>query len=52
MSLKMDQNRVATGLPKLPEEFRRLGVTTTRRSTYLTVAVYLVMADESRELFY
>src|SRR5499426_4820597 len=35
------QNRVAQGLPKLPEEVRRLGVTTTKQSPDLTMVVHL-----------
>src|SRR6266850_1593696 len=36
------QNRVAQALPKLPEEVRRLGVTTTKQSPDLTMVVHLV----------
>src|SRR5438445_1216388 len=35
------QNRVSQGLPKLPEEVRRLGVTTTKQSPDLTLVVHL-----------
>src|SRR2546425_7862197 len=35
------QNRVPQGLPKLPEEVRRLGVTTTKQSPDLTMVVHL-----------
>ena len=35
------QNRVAQALPKLPEEVRRLGVTTTKQSPDLTMVVHL-----------
>ena len=35
------QNRVAQALPKLPEEVRRLGVTTTKESPDLTMVVHL-----------
>src|SRR5882757_7792314 len=35
------QNRVAQGLPKLPEEVRRFGVTTTKQSPDLTLVVHL-----------
>src|SRR5882724_122104 len=46
------QNRVAIALPKLPEEVRRLGVTTTKRSPDLTMVAHLVSPDNSRdELF-
>src|SRR3954469_7924056 len=35
------QNRVAQALPKLPEEVRRLGVTTVKQSPDLTMVVHL-----------
>ena len=35
------QNRVAQALPKLPEEVRQLGVTTTKQSPDLTLVVHL-----------
>jgi len=35
------QNRVAQALPKLPEEVRRFGVTTTKQSPDLTMVVHL-----------
>lgn len=35
------QNRVAQALPKLPEEVRRIGVTTTKQSPDLTMVVHL-----------
>src|SRR6266571_404692 len=35
------QNRVAQALPKLPEEVRQLGVTTTKQSPDLTMVVHL-----------
>src|SRR6266436_736039 len=35
------QNRVSQGLPKLPEEVRRFGVTTTKQSPDLTMVVHL-----------
>src|SRR5215213_668807 len=37
----MVQNRVTQALPKLPEEVRRLGVTTTKQSPDLTMVVHL-----------
>jgi multidrug efflux pump len=46
------QNRVAIALPKLPEEVRRLGVTTTKRSSDLTMVAHLVSPDESRDELY
>jgi hydrophobe/amphiphile efflux-1 (HAE1) family protein/NodT family efflux transporter outer membrane factor (OMF) lipoprotein len=39
------QNRVAQALPKLPEEVRRLGVTTTKQSPDLTMVVHLFSPD-------
>src|SRR6266545_5409977 len=46
------QNRVAIALPKLPEEVRRLGVTTTKRSPDLTMVVHLLSPDNSRDELY
>jgi multidrug efflux pump len=46
------QNRVAIALPKLPEEVRRLGVTTTKKSTDLTMVAHLVSPDSSRDELY
>ena len=43
------QNRVTIALPKLPEEVRRLGVTTTKRSPELTLVVSLISPDDSRD---
>ena len=39
------QNRVSQALPKLPEEVRRLGVTTTKQSPDLTMVVHLFSPD-------
>ncbi|MCC6233601.1 MAG: multidrug efflux RND transporter permease subunit [Verrucomicrobiales bacterium] len=39
------QNRVSQALPKLPEEVRRLGVTTTKQSPDLTMVVHLTSPD-------
>ncbi len=39
------QNRVAQALPKLPEEVRRLGITTTKQSPDLTLVVHLTSPD-------
>src|SRR6058998_547788 len=39
------QNRVAQALPKLPEEVRRLGVTTLKASPDLTMVVHLFSPD-------
>jgi multidrug efflux pump len=46
------QNRVAIALAKLPEDVRRLGVTTTKRSPDLTMVVHLVSPDNSRDELY
>ncbi len=39
------QNRVSQALPKLPEEVRRLGVTTTKQSPDITMVVHLTSPD-------
>src|SRR5436189_571773 len=39
------QNRVAQALPKLPEEVRRIGVTTKKQSPDLTLVVHLFSPD-------
>jgi multidrug efflux pump subunit AcrB len=39
------QNRVSQALPKLPEEVRRLGVTTIKSSPDLTMVVHLLSPD-------
>src|SRR5688572_25711926 len=46
------QNRVAIALPRLPEEVRRFGVTTTKRSPDLTMVVHLKSPDNSRDELY
>ncbi|HVY69930.1 MAG TPA: efflux RND transporter permease subunit [Verrucomicrobiae bacterium] len=46
------QNRVAIALPKLPEDVRRLGVTTTKKSSDLTMVAHLVSPDGSRDDLY
>jgi multidrug efflux pump len=46
------QNRVAIALPRLPEEVRRLGVTTIKRSSEITMVVHLVSRDGSRDELY
>ncbi len=43
------QNRVAQALPKLPEEVRRLGVTTTKQSPDLTMVVHLFSPNHREE---
>src|SRR5947208_3905407 len=40
------QNRVAQALPKLPEEVRQLGVTTTKQSPDLTMVVHLFSPND------
>ena len=40
------QNRVSQALPKLPEEVRRLGVTTTKQSPDLTMVVHLLSPND------
>jgi multidrug efflux pump len=39
------QNRVAIAQPKLPEEVRRLGITTTKRSPDLSLVVHMLSPD-------
>ncbi len=46
------QNRVSQALPKLPEEVRRLGVTTTKQSPDLTMVVHLFSPDERYDAVY
>src|SRR5271169_5246509 len=46
------QNRVAQALPKLPEEVRRLGVTTTKQSPDLTMVVHLFSPDNRYDNIY
>src|SRR5579862_5256830 len=43
------QNRVAVAEPRLPEEVRRLGVTTAKQSPDFTVVVNLYSPDDSRD---
>src|SRR6185369_2948143 len=46
------QNRVAQALPKLPEEVRQLGVTTTKQSPDLTMVVHLFSpSDRYNEIY-
>ena len=40
------QNRVSQALPKLPEDVRRLGVTTTKQSPDLTMVAHIVSPDQ------
>lgn len=46
------QNRVAQALPKLPEEVRRLGVTTVKSSPDLTMVVHLTSPDNRYDDIY
>ena len=46
------QNRVSQALPKLPEEVRRLGVTTIKSSPDLTMVVHLFSPDGSYDDVY
>src|SRR6266436_4443537 len=46
------QNRVAQALPKLPEEVRQLGVTTTKQSPDLTMVVHLFSPAKRYDMLY
>ncbi|HWY31344.1 MAG TPA: multidrug efflux RND transporter permease subunit [Candidatus Acidoferrum sp.] len=46
------QNRVSQALPKLPEEVRNLGVTTTKQSPDLTMVVHLFSPDNRYDAVY
>src|SRR5947208_1003878 len=46
------QNRVSQALPKLPEEVRALGVTTTKQSPDLTMVVHLVSPNDRYDEIY
>src|SRR5258708_802743 len=46
------QNRVSQALPKLPEEVRTLGVTTTKQSPDLTMVVHLFSPNERYDKVY
>jgi multidrug efflux pump len=46
------QNRVSQSLPKLPEEVRRLGVTTTKQSPDLTMVVHLFSPNDRYDEVY
>lgn len=46
------QNRVAQALPRLPEDVRRLGVTTQKQSPNLMMAVHLKSPDDSLSATY
>jgi len=46
------QNRVSQALPRLPEDVRRLGVTTTKSSPDLTLVVHLLSPDNRYDMVY
>src|SRR6478609_6608831 len=46
------QNRVSQAEPRLPEEVRRLGVTTAKGATDLTMVVHLVSPNERYDMTY
>jgi multidrug efflux pump len=46
------QNRVSQALPRLPEEVRRLGVSTIKSSPDLTMVVHLLSADDRYDMVY
>ena len=46
------QNRVSQALPRLPEEVRRLGVTTAKSSPDLTMVVHLTSPNERYDITY
>src|SRR5213594_4753953 len=46
------QNRVSQALPKLPEEVRQLGVTTTKQSPDLTMVVHLFSPNDRYDEVY
>lgn len=46
------QNRVSQALPKLPEEVRRLGVTTVKQSPDITMVVHLTSPDNRYDEIY
>src|SRR5947208_11885301 len=46
------QNRVAQAEPRLPDEVRRLGITTVKGATDLTMVVHLVSPNERYDMTY
>ncbi|MBI3606469.1 MAG: efflux RND transporter permease subunit [Nitrospirae bacterium] len=46
------QNRVSQALPRLPEDVRRLGVTTVKSSPDLTLVVHLISPDQRYDTVY
>jgi hydrophobic/amphiphilic exporter-1 (mainly G- bacteria), HAE1 family len=52
MAQVLVQNRVAIATPRLPEEVRRIGVTTRKSSPDLMMVVHMLSPDESRDQLY
>jgi multidrug efflux pump len=52
LAQQLVQNRVSQALPRLPEEVRRLGVTTVKSSPDLTMVVHLVSPNERYDANY
>ncbi|HEU0204285.1 MAG TPA: efflux RND transporter permease subunit, partial [Burkholderiaceae bacterium] len=52
LAQQLVQNRVAQALPRLPEEVRRLGVTTVKSSPDITMVVHLVSPNERYDANY
>jgi HAE1 family hydrophobic/amphiphilic exporter-1 len=52
MAQVLVQNRVAIATPRLPEEVRRLGVTTRKSSPDLMMVVHMLSPDETRDQLY
>jgi multidrug efflux pump len=52
LAQQLVQNRVQQAEPRLPEEVRRLGVTTTKRAVDLTMVVHLVSPSERYDMTY
>ena len=48
----LTQNRVAIANPKLPDEVKRQGVTTKKKSPSILLCVNLISPDDSRDLLY
>lgn len=49
MAQVLVQNRVAIALPKLPEEVRRQGVVTKKRSSSILLAVNMISPDDTKD---
>ena len=52
LAQQLVQNRVNQALPRLPEEVRRLGVTTVKSAVDLTMVVHLVSPSERYDMTY